>query len=108
MASPKKVTIDKMSDEILLCRIDKDQWSKPHDDMLIVRRGYVVQFRRHQICERCGKERTQIIKCPSMDVLKSRMLYPDEYLSDEGRLFVPDVRLEQALRNGLNINAKKH
>lgn len=96
-----KVELSEMQSVVLFCR-EQHLWDF-RGDFDIVTRGRtkrVIEFKRHHVCLRCGADRTQVIDVPSFVVKKAKTIYPDGYLSSEGRLFNSDIRREQARRAG--------
>lgn len=83
---------DRLSSEHLICRVDRHAWDRSlgfSDIMWDNKARTHATLTRVKTCEACGTVKTITYAYPSMEILSSRMKYPDGYLVSAGRRFHP-------------------
>lgn len=98
-----RVALEDMTEVALECRDTRHWWRHITDTDLVKSGGKIIQFKRLDICDRCGAERTQTISCPSFVVVSATTNYPEGYLHDGGRVLVGEVRREHYSRRGFKF-----
>ena len=86
----KSTRPDRLGAKHLSCRVDRHTWDRRtgfRDIEWLNKNRTRAVLTRVKTCTACGTVKTITIAYPSMEVLSSRMKYPDHYLVADGRRF---------------------
>ena len=88
--------LSEAKDVVLQCRDLGHAWEHVDDGNIVLGpRKRIIEFSRTDKCNRCSAERTRTFDVDTMDIIKTRMKYPDEYLMTKGhRVARRDARME--------------
>lgn len=102
-AVKSRVTLEDLQDTYLECRDLRHAWRRSSlHDISVTRNtsNKIIEFTRVITCARCGCERHQTYSVPSMEIRRSRYVYPQGYMligshSDpSNRVDAGDIRRE--------------